>query len=700
MTQRLSFRVTLSEGRSRGLVRMARTDLDTLGLRSGDTARLEAGRRTHVRVVAGRTPAGCLVLDPTVAENAGAGDGAEVRVFPAPLPQLRGLLLRVDDGHPPSPADLSEALYDMSLTEGDRLALIMPGGRTAQATVESTQPEGGGLFGDATVVTVEAGPSSSPSLEGVGGLSEQIARVEEMISTPLLRPDLYDRLGISPPRGVLFCGPPGSGKTLLARAVARRTQAAFFHLDAPEIVSKHYGDSEEALRRVFDAAVKRAPSIVFIDEIDAIAPRRDALSGEKQVERRIVAQLLTLLDGLEDRGRVVVMAATNLPDSLDPALRRPGRFDREIVFRPPSETQRREILGVHFARAPLAADVDLDAVAAATHGYVGADLAALAREAAVAALARSVAAAGGEDRVRAEDLAITRADLAHGLDATAPSALRGASADTMPVSWEDVGGAESARESLRRAVIWPLRHRGALDALGVRPARGVLLAGPPGSGKTLAARALATESGMNFIHVRPPRLLSQFLGEAERAVASLFATARATEPALVFFDEFDAIAPRRTGRDPTLDRIVAQLLTEFDALTGHPGVVVLAATNRPAAIDPALTRPGRFDTVVRFGLPDATARRAILDVHLRGRALRPGVDLDALAGLTAGFTGADLATLADDAAREALARMVAQGRETADGLGPEDIAAALARLLAGREVRHGDFMEPATEAAE
>ena len=387
---------------------------------------------------------------------------------------------------------------------------------------------------------------------------------------------------------------------------------------------------------------RRAPSIVFIDEIDAIAPRRDALSGEKQVERRVVAQLLTLLDGLADRGRVVVMAATNLPDSLDPALRRPGRFDREIVFKAPSAAERREILAVHLARAPLHDDVSLEYLANATHGYVGADLAALAREAAVAALARSVAAAGGEERVRIDELVITAADLDHGLLVTGPSALRGADASPNPTRWEDVGGASAVREALERAVLWPTQHRAAYRSLGLTPARGVLMVGPPGTGKTLAAAVLATEAQMNFLPVRAPRLLSQYFGEAERAVAELFATARATAPTLLFFDELDALAPRRTGKDPVLDRIVAQLLTEFDGLKDDAGVVVLAATNRASAIDPALTRPGRFDAVVPFPLPDEAGRSEILAIHLRGRRFAADLDLARFARATEGATGADL----------------------------------------------------------
>jgi transitional endoplasmic reticulum ATPase len=697
MSASRSFRALLVPSPARGLVRIARADLDGLGLRSGGTARLEGAGRTHVRVAAGQTPKGTLVLDPVVAANAGLSEDGEATLQPAELPQLDTLLLRVEEGELPPAAELAQALHDMTFTAGDRIALVLPRGRKGHARVVATDPAEGGLFGDRTIVTLEGAPSAAPVFADVGGLSDQVARVEELISTPLQRPDLYERLGISPPRGILFCGPPGSGKTLLARAVAGRTRAAFFHLSGPEIVSKHYGDSEEALRRVFEAARKRAPSIVFIDEIDAIAPRRDALSGEKQVERRIVAQLLTLLDGLEDRGRIVVMAATNLPDGIDPALRRPGRFDREIVFRPPSAAQRREIIAVHLARAPLDADVDLRELAETTHGYVGADLAALAREAAVAALARTVAEAGGEDRVRPEDLRITRADLARGLAVTGPSALRGTGSAPPAVSWEDVGGAGRVRDALRQAVLWPLRHAAARGALGVRPARGVLLTGPPGCGKTLAARALAAESGMNLLHVHPPRLLSQFLGEAERAVASLFATALATAPALIFFDEFDALAPRRSGRDATLDRIVAQLLAEFDGLAADREVVVLAATNRPGAIDPALLRPGRFDSVVQFTLPDAAERREILSVHLRGRACLPGNDLAGLAEATAGFSGAELATLVDEAARRALGRILLRPGEQPEGLGRDDIEGALAGMLAARTARNDDFLMPQGE---
>lgn len=669
-----------------------------MGVTPGAVARLSGNRDTHVRIVPGTVTPGQVAVDAFVLRNSQSAEGQQISLDPVKLRPLDSVVIRTETPELQHPGDLSDALFDMTLTEGDRFLVPLPQGAPIEIEVVSAAPEAAGLFGAESVVSLESQPSASPEYEGIGGLEEQITRVHEMIAAPLVRPELYERLGIAAPRGVLFCGPPGSGKTLLARAVAARTHAAFFHINGPEIVSKHYGDSEAALRGVFDAASARAPSIIFIDEIDAIAPRRDALSGEKQVERRVVAQLLTLLDGLADRGRVVVMAATNLPDSLDPALRRPGRFDREIVFKPPSVQERREILAVHLARAPLGQSADLDALAEETHGYVGADLAALAREAAVAALARSVAESGGEDRVKIDTLEITGTDLSHGLRATAPSALRGAEALSPPTHWEDLGGASAVREALDRAVLWPRAHGSAFRALGLTPARGVLLVGPPGTGKTLAGRVLATESGMNFLPVRAPRLLSQYFGEAERAVAELFATARAAAPTLLFFDELDALAPRRTGKDPVLDRIVAQLLTEFDGLADVSDVVVLAATNRPASIDPALTRPGRFDTVVDFPLPNAEARNEILEIHLRGRSLAADLSTGSIAQASNGMTGADLRVLVEEAAREALCRAVHAGLDQPQ-ISSVDLERALARMREGSALREDDHILARQEIA-
>lgn len=694
----LPIREAPAADRGRALARLPEDTMRKIGVDPGDPILIEGTTGTHCRAVPGPSDVAWVEIDAHVAKRIGLDWGAEARLIPAPLPVLSAVIVEVTGVQTARLEDLAEALYDLPLTEGDSLTVRLPMGQEAQVAVTSTDPEPAGLFGDRTVISVAERPVAQ-QYQGIGGLEQQIARVHEMVAAPLERPDLFERLGIAPPRGILFTGPPGSGKTLLARAVAGRTKAAFFHVSAPEILSKHYGDSEAALRKVFDAAGRQAPAIVFIDEIDAIAPRRDALSGEKQVERRVVAQLLTLLDGLSDRGRIVVMAATNLPDALDPALRRPGRFDREIVFRAPSCADRREILAVHLGAAPLDRCVDLDAVAEASHGYVGADLAALTREAALAALARNVAAAGGEDRVAAAAIFITQRDLEHGLTVTRPSILRDTVVDSPTIGWGDVGGLEDVKAALREAVMWPLEHRAMFQSLGLSSSRGLLLSGPPGSGKTLLARAIAGESGINFIGVRPTRILSQFLGEAERAVSDLFEKARQAAPALLFFDEFDAVAGRRGSQDAVMDRIVAQLLVELDGLATNTGVTVLAATNRAAAIDPALLRPGRIDRVIEVPLPDAVVRRAILDVHTSARRLAFGVDLDRVAEDTAGASGADLAALTEDAARSALRRMLVKKdpAETAVAITADDFDAALRVLRLSTRASRVDFVADGNE---
>lgn len=672
----------------RGLVGVPMDRMAPLGLRPGDVVAIHGTRLTHARVMPAPRGGEEISASDEVIRNAGAATSAP-RIERADLPRLTSALLRTTARSAENPARIAETLHDLALTEGDMLA---PG-----YEVVALHPAPAGLFCDTTTLSLQSDPQPTPAYDGVGGLADQIARVHEMVATPLLRPDLFARLGVAAPRGVLFCGPPGSGKTLLARAIADRTSAAFFVINGPEIISKHYGESESALRSLFAAAEKAAPAIIFIDEIDAIAPRRDSLSGEKQVERRVVAQLLTLMDGLSDRGRVVVMAATNLPDSLDPALRRPGRFDREITFGPPTPAQRREILDVHLCRAPLGPDADLDRIARDAHGYVGADLAALAREAALAALDRAVAEAGGEDKVDAARLFITDADLTRGLQATAPSALRDLTVESPVVTFADVGGLDEAKQALTEAVIWPQRHRAAYQALQMRTVTGILLSGPPGSGKTLLARALGRESGMNVIPVRPARILSQFLGEAERGIAEIFAKARAAAPCLIFLDEIDALAPRRRGKDATLDRIVAQLLTEMDGLASNAGIVVLGATNRAAAIDPALTRPGRFDAVLTIGPPDLPTRRAILGVHARALDIAdPGL-LDDLARQTEGLSGAALAGLVTAAARLALHRTIATGTP-APRISAGDLAAALERHRASEAARDQDFIANDGEA--
>jgi len=690
-----ALRLTLHAGSpnrlGRGLVRIPMDRMEELGLRPGDVVAIRGARLTHARVMP--APRGGPGIDASdeVIHNAGGAEAAPL-IEKAELPKLTSVLLRAAARHLGGAERIAETLYDLALTEGDRITSALKSGTVSGYEVVAVQPGPAGLFCENTALSLQTDPEAVPGYESVGGLSEQIARVHEMVAIPLLRPDLFARLGVPAPRGVLFCGPPGSGKTLLARGIADQTLATFFLINGPEIVSKHYGESESALRTVFAAAEKAEPAIIFIDEIDAIAPRREGLSGEKQVERRIVAQLLTLMDGLSDRGRVVVMAATNLPDSLDPALRRPGRFDREIIFGPPAPAQRREILDIHLRHAPLAADVDIDQIARDSHGYVGADLAALAREAAMAALDRAITEAGGADRVRAASLFITQRDLIHGLQVTAPSALRDTQVESPVVTFADVGGLDDAKQALTEAVIWPQKHRATFAAMKLRPVSGVLLSGPPGSGKTLLARALAFESGMNFIPVRPTRIISQFLGDAERAIAEIFTRARHSAPCLIFLDELDALAPRRSGKDAALDRIVAQLLTEMDGLVSNAGIVVLAATNRAAAIDPALTRPGRFDTVVPIGLPDLATRLAILGVHGRSIAMAETELLEGLAARTEGLSGAALAGLVTSAARAALRRAIATDQQ-APQITAADLDVALAAHGVADQALHDDFIQ-------
>jgi transitional endoplasmic reticulum ATPase len=678
----------------RAILRLAAPDMARLGLRPGDVAVVRGTRAAYGRCLParpGRGGVGRVQIDLVQRGNAGLGlgDAAEVSAAPQPPEATLVRLKLSDDGQRPDASSLMRALENTPLAVGDKVRLRLAPGRVREGEVIAAEPGPVALVSARTRITLEAGAEPAP-YDGIGGMEEQIARVREMIDLPLSRPDLFERLGVTPPRGVLFTGPPGSGKTLLARAVAGRIGAAFFQIDGPEIVSKHYGDSEGKLREIFSRASARAPAVIFIDEIDAIAPRRDAVSGDKQLERRVVAQLLTLLDGLAARGQVVVMAATNLPGALDPALRRPGRFDREIAFGAPDAAGRRAILQVHLAVAPLAEDVDLDVVAEECRGFVGADLAALARETAMAALARAGAEAGGSEGIDADALRLTGADFAAARRLVGPSALRDAALETPRIGWADVGGLDDAKLALTEAVIWPLRHADAFRRLGVKPSSGVLLAGPPGGGKTLLARALAGESGANFIPVLAPQLLSRYLGDAERAVEDVFARARGAAPCVLFFDELDAIAPRRDGGgDQAMARVVAQLLVEVDGISTGPGLFLLGATNRPGAIDPALLRPGRFDLVLALAPPDLAARRDILAVHARDLPLAEDVDLDAMSDATQGWSGADLRALIQGAARHALRRLARAGEVGGPDLRVcgEDVRSAFAERLASDAAR-------------
>jgi transitional endoplasmic reticulum ATPase len=503
------------------------------------------------------------------------------------------------------------------------------------------------------------------SYQDIGGLRKEIARVREMIELPLRYPQLFAHIGVDPPRGVLLYGPPGSGKTLIARAVAHESGVHFIGVNGPEVIQHGYGESEAYLRRIFQEAQEYPAAIIFIDEIDAIAPNRDTVLGD--VEKRVVAQMLSLMDGVSARGKVIVIAATNLPNSIDPALRRPGRFDREISLSPPDRSGRLEILHVHTRGMPLSADVALERVAAMTQGFLGADLAALTREAGMlcardALVANTVAADTGSDGHR-RALAAIRVEMKHfeaAFNEIELSTTRDVFSDVPDVGWNDVGGLEQAKIRLQETVEWPLNHADRYKHAGIRAPKGVLLTGAPGTGKTLLAKALAAQCKLNFIAIKGPELLYKWVGESERGIREVFKKARQAAPSIVFIDEIDAIAPTRNesvGGGRVSERMVGQLLLEMDGIEAHD-VVVLAATNRPDLLDRALLRPGRFEVVVELALPDEDARAAILAVHCRGRHITPDVDLADVARATAGTTGADLAALCRHAAMQAIRESV------------------------------------------
>ncbi len=504
---------------------------------------------------------------------------------------------------------------------------------------------------------VRAPPKGIPRVtwEDIGDLEEAKERIREIVELPLKHPEIFERLGIEPPKGILLYGPPGCGKTLLAKALANEIGAYFIAINGPEIMSKYYGESEQRLRQIFEEAERNAPAIIFIDELDAIAPKREEVTGE--VEKRVVAQLLTLMDGLQERGKVIVIGATNRPDAIDPALRRPGRFDREIEIPPPDKRARKEILLVHTRNVPLAEDVDLDKIAEITHGYTGADLAALVKEAAMNALRRFLKE-HAIDLNRPippellQKLKVNMSDFYAAMKSVPPSLMREVLIEVPEIHWDDIGGLEEVKQQLREVVEWPLKHPHLFEKMGIEPPKGILLYGPPGCGKTLLAKAAATESGANFIAVKGPEILSKWVGESERAIREIFRRARQVAPAIVFFDEIDAIAPARGLHHDTsgvTDRIVNQLLTELDGITPLRRVIVIGATNRPDLLDPALLRPGRFDRLIYVPPPDTRARYEILKIHTRKVPLAEDVDLYELAKMTEGYSGADLEALVREA---------------------------------------------------
>jgi len=495
--------------------------------------------------------------------------------------------------------------------------------------------------------------------EDIGGLSDEIKKIREMVEIPIKHPEIFERLGVQPPKGVLLHGPPGTGKTLLAKAVAAETEANFILLNGPEIMSKFYGESEKKIRDIFEDAEKNAPSIIFIDEIDAIAPKREEVQGE--VERRVVSQLLTMMDGLKARGKVIVIGATNRPNALDPALRRPGRFDREIEISVPGKEGRLSVLKIHTRGMPLTKDVSLDALASMTHGFVGADLESLSKEAAMNVLRKLLPKMKLESEEQIspellEKLVVKQQDFLDALKVVRPSAMREVLVETPNVNWEDVGGLDSIKRDLKEAVEWPLKYPDAFKRMGIRPSRGILLYGPPGTGKTLLAKAVAKESEANFIQIKGPSLLSMWVGKSEEGVRKIFERARQVAPCVIFFDEMDSIASRR-GMDQgakVTERVLNQLLAEMDGLEQLNDILIIGATNRPDMLDSALLRPGRFDKILLVNAPEEKGRKMILGIHTKKMPLAKDVSIDELAKKTEGYTGADLEALAREAAMLAL----------------------------------------------
>ncbi|MBI3964547.1 MAG: CDC48 family AAA ATPase [Chloroflexi bacterium] len=658
---------------ARAVARLAPPDLERIGASVGDIVGIEGKRLTvakAMRTFVKDTGRGVVELDALTRANAQTRPNDTVTMRRVDCQPAQKIALGAPSGAADGDAkELRRQLHGLPVVVGDRVRVSVSQHRFRDYTVLETSPEGPVFIDLVTNLELkEAQPAGTKKLSyaDVGGLGPELTQVREVVELPLKFPELFEKLGIDPPKGVLMHGPPGTGKTLIARAVASESSAHFIHVSGPEIVHRYYGDSEAHLREVFQEARDRAPTIIFFDEVDAIAPKREDVYGE--VEKRVVAQLMALMDGLESRGQVLVIAATNIPDSLDPALRRPGRFDREIHVRVPDSDGRLEILRIHAGTMPLGPDVDLERLAEVTHGYVGADLAALCREAAMIALRRAMTGLNFDpEKVSADflsGLSVSATDFAEGLRSIKPAGVREAYTEVADVKWTDVGGLDEAKRQLQEAIEWPLRYASLFDAAKTSPPKGVILIGPPGSGKTMLAKAVAHESGVNFISVKGPALLSKWVGDSEKGIRDVFHRARLATPCIIFFDEIDALAPRRGGESHDSsnvgDRVVSQLLAEMDGIEELRGVVVLAATNRPDMVDPALLTAGRFESIIELPPPDKAARQAIFTVHTAGKPLARSVNLETLSDLTDGFTGADLAALCRRATMLALRDQVAR----------------------------------------
>ncbi len=655
----------------RGIARIDQRTMQKLGISAGDVIEIVNKRTTSAIAWPAYSEdqnRDIIRIDGFTRKNAGAAINEYVVIKPAKVKTALGITLAPVDMRLNVDEDFTNfvrnRLMERTLVEGDT-TLVMMLGHAIPFTVTKTRPHGIIKVTGETKLTIlnEPAPEAKglprTTYEDIGGLHEEIQRVREMVELPLRHPELFQRLGIDPPKGVLLHGPPGCGKTLLARAVANESEANFHSINGPEIMSKFYGESEARLREIFQQAQQNSPSIIFVDELDAIAPKREEVTGE--VERRVVAQLLALMDGLSGRGNVIVIGATNRPSALDPALRRPGRFDREIEIGVPDKQGRYEVLQIHTRGMPLAEDVDLKKLAELSHGYTGADLAALGRETAMKALRRYLPQINlEEERIPPnvlEKMEVKMDDFINAYKEVTPTAMREVYIEVSTVNWTDVGGLEDVKQHLKEAVEWPLKNPEIFSKLGIKPPKGILLYGPPGCGKTMLARAVATESEANFISIKGPEVFSKWVGESEKAIREVFRKARMAAPAVIFLDEMDSLAPRRGlgfSDSGVSERVISQLLTEMDGIVTLQDIVVIAATNRPDMVDSAVLRPGRFDRLIYVPEPDEKSRLQIFGIYTKGMPLTKDVDLNQLALMTKYYSGADIESLCREAAMHAL----------------------------------------------
>ncbi|PHY08706.1 MAG: AAA family ATPase [Nitrosarchaeum sp.] len=652
----------------RGVARIDYDSMDTLNASTGDVIEIKGKRRTVAKCLPlypSDEGKGIIRIDGLGRNNSGIAIGDTITVRKIKAVAAEKIVVAPLEAIPPiDERYLADALESVPLIKGDNVMVPYFGGRLTFQVIGVTPAADAVLVTQKTVFHIaEKGETlrgvPQVTYEDIGGLTDEIKKVREMIELPLRHPEIFEKLGIEAPKGVLLYGPPGTGKTLLAKAVANESQAHFISISGPEIMSKFYGESEARLREIFKEAREKSPSIIFVDEIDSIAPKREEVTGE--VERRVVSQMLSLMDGLEARGKVIVIAATNRPNAIDPALRRPGRFDREIEIKVPDKKGRKDILAIHSRNMPLSDDVNVEKISSVSHGYVGADLEYLCKEAAMKCLRRLLPELNMEDEKLSPEtldkLIVNNEDFQKALIEVTPSGMREVFIENPDVKWDEVGGLEDVKRELQEAVEWPMKYPGLYDKLGHKMPRGILLHGPSGTGKTLLAKAVATESEANFVSVRGPELLSKWVGESERGIREIFRRARQASPCVVFFDEIDSIAPIRGagGETAVTERVVSQLLTELDGMENMHGVVVLAATNRPDMIDPALLRPGRFDKIIQIPLPDKESRKMILKINAEKIPIvndinnPQHVNIDKIAEMTDGLSGADTAAIANTA---------------------------------------------------